>query len=334
MAGNKKKLSEVFGMLKINEAIKFMRGYLSNDLTIVAYHRICDIDDVNDRELVSATVDDFDWQISYIKKHYTPLTFEQVIGQLVSGNKLPGNSVVVTFDDGFADNYLNAYPILKKHAVPATFFIATSYIGSNETFWFNFLSRMLMHRPGESFEIQSHEYQIPEDIDQRLNQVPVILDVCKQVQNIKRLEILKDIQTQLNYSDKCDILAKPMTWDNIREMCENGMEIGSHTVTHPILSQLTPEEIRVEIHDSKNEIEKQLDREIHTISYPEGMEYAFNLDVLSEVEKAGYLLGATYIPGNNYRPKINDYLLKRVHIERYVERPLFAAMLCMPELFS
>jgi len=317
----------------MNQAIKFIRSNLVDDLRIIAYHRICDVDNVNDPELVSATVDDFDWQISYIKKYYNPLTFAQVIERLNNNQKLPANSIIVTFDDGFTDNYRNAYPILKKYLVPATFFISTGYIGSDETFWFNFISRTIMRNPGKSIEVLSREYNISESLVDRRTLVPIILEICKRVANSKRLEIIENIKSQLGDFENCDVLAKPMSWENIREMSANGIEFGSHSVTHPILSQLTPEEMKIEICDSKKEIENQINREIQVIAYPVGGDFSINQAVLDEVELAGYELGATYISGNNYYPKLKDYQLKRGHIERYVGRAQFASMLSLPELF-
>jgi len=334
MVGKKEKLSNLLFNWRLNEVLIFLRGYLFNDLKILAYHRICDTDDINDRELVSANVVDFDWQVRYLKKYCTPLTFEEVINHLRSNKKLPKNAVVITFDDGFSDNYVNAYPVLKKHNVAATFFISTTYIGFNVTFWFNLVSRIIMLNAGKTLELQSIKYQISEDFEKRRSLVKIILNVCKSVSNFKRLELLEGMKQQLNYSDECDSLAKPMSWDNVREMSENGMEIGSHSLTHPILSQLTSNELKAEIHESKKEIESQILKKIYTISYPEGMEYAFNYKVLDEVEKAGYLLGSTYISGNNYNLKLKEYQLKRGHVERYIGRALFASMLSLPEVFN
>ena len=190
-----------------------------------------------------------------------------------------------------------------------------------------------MLNAGKSFELQSINYQIPEDIEPRRSLISNILKLCKNVPNCKRLEMLEGIIKQLNYTNECDSLAKPMSWDNVREMSENGMEFGSHSLTHPILSQLSCDELKAEIHDSKLEIENQINKKIHTISYPEGMEYAFDLNVLEEVEKAGYLFGTTYISGNNYSPKLKEFHLKRVHVERYIGRELFTSMLSLPEVF-
>lgn len=333
MSSKKEKLAKIFSQLRLNQVLNFMRGYLVNDLRIIAYHRICEVDDINDPELVSATVEEFDWQVSYIKKYYSPLTFEQVIKRLDNNEKLPGNSIIITFDDGFFDNFRNAYPVLKKYRVPATFFISTAYIGSDETFWFNLVSRIIMLNVGKSFEFKSTSYQVPEDIEQRLSLISVILEVCKSVPNFERLELLESMREQLINIDGNDPLSRPMSWDNVREMSANGMEFGSHSQTHPILSQLTADELKAEIHDSKQAIEEQIDKKIHTISYPEGMDYAFNLDVLDKVEKAGYLFGTTYISGNNFAPKLKDFQLKRGHVERYVGRDLFASMLALPEVF-
>ena len=333
MIGKKNKLAGIFSSLGINNSIKLTRSLFLNDLRIIAYHRVCDIDDINDKELVSATCEDFDWQVEFIKKNYFPITFEEAVTRLGQNKKLPRNSIIVTFDDGFFDNYKNAYPILKKHGVPATFFISTGYIDSNDTFWFNFVSQIIMSNPGNSFSVLSVDYNIPDDIEKRCLLVSSILTLCKIVPNSERLNIIELLKEQLNMVSDQHPLAKPMTWDNVREMSQNGMEFGSHSITHPILSQLELDDLEREIQDSKSIIEQQINKGICSISYPEGGDFAFNENVLKQVDKAGYQLGSTYISGRNYNPKLGEFQLRRGHIEVTTSRSLFASMLALPEIF-
>ncbi len=334
MSSKKDKLAKLFSVLGVNPAVKYFRSLVIRDLRIIAYHRICDVDDSNDRELVSASVAEFDWQVRHIREHYHALTFADAMQCLQERRDLPRNAIVITFDDGFYDNYANAFPVLKKHGIPATFFVSSGYIGSGETFWFNQVARMINGNPGKFFTVESRDFKLPEDIASRLELVPEVLNLLKQVPNQSRLDYLRDIARQLNHVDDCDALARPMNWEQVKEMSNNGCEIGSHTVSHPILTQISAQQLSREIHDSKKEIEARIGREIHSISYPEGMDYAYNKNVLNEVDEAGYAFGATYVPGNNYRPRVHDYLLRRGHIERYINRERFAAMLSLPEIFN
>ncbi len=334
MKNKKDKLAAVLARLGVNPLLRTLRSRLVGDLPIVAYHRVCDIDDLNDSDLVSASVDEFDWQVAYIKRHYHPMTFADIAGRLQANAALPKKPVVLTFDDGFADNYVNAFPILRQHGVPATFFVSTGYIGERGTFWFNQIARLINANPGREFVIPIGEFAIPADGETRSDFTLELLDRIKLEPNDVRLAIIESMQRQLGRDEPGDALAAPMTWEQVVEMSDGGMEIGSHTVTHPILTQISPEQLIREISDSKREIEAKTGRRVHCISYPEGLDYAISSTVTQAVAAAGYSFGASYLPGTNYRVRPGNFLLRRGHIERYTGRERFAAMLAVPELFQ
>ncbi len=91
---------------------------MNKSIKILAYHRVMDIDEMTynyDEELISASCSDFDWQMDYLNKNYNPISMQGVINCVIGNEKFPKKPIVVTFDDGFIDNYENAFPILKKH---------------------------------------------------------------------------------------------------------------------------------------------------------------------------------------------------------------------------
>ena len=334
MYGKKEKLANIFYHIGANKMTAALRRLVINDVRIIAYHRICDTDAYNDKELVSANCEQFELQVKHIKENYNAITFAQLIDSIDSGKKLPRNSIIITFDDGFADNYHNAFKILKRHQVPATIFISTGYIDQADTFWFNWLSRVVKLNVGKKFTIDDVNYVIEENQEKQEELLVTLLALNKNRANKDRLALLESLKKQLDFNDECDELAAPMTWDEVREMSKGGVEFGSHTVSHPILSQLTDEELHVEIVESKQKLEKELGIPIQTISYPEGMEYAYNQKVIDKVVEAGYEMGASYIPGVNKLASLETFQLKRMHIERYVSHHLFCSMLALPEIFA
>jgi len=307
---------------------------LPPDLKILAYHRICDTDAMNDPELVSATRSDFEWQVAHIRQHYVPMTFADVFECKSQGQKLPRNAVVITFDDGFADNYVNAYDILQRFEVPATFFITTRYIGTNRTFWFNELSRTVMGTRAGSLRLDSDTFTVANAREDRIALLERLLQLCKAVPDSQRRKYLESISAQLGDPGECDPLSRPMTWGEVIEMSRNGMEFGSHSETHPILSRLEPKALRQEIHGSKTTIEEKLGSPVLALAYPVGGKNEISPQVLEQATKAGYRFGVSYLPGNNRGLRIGDLMLKRLHVERYTTRPMFAAMLALPEVLS
>ncbi len=334
MVSKKELLARILSATGMNFVIANLRRLVISDVRIIAYHRICETDDLNDQELVSANSEEFEKQIIYIKNNYNAISFSDLITHINKGTKPAKNSIVITFDDGFADNYLNAFPILKKHNIPATIFVSTGYIGGDKTFWFNQLSRLIKMNPGVNFQIDGKEFSVSQKTEEQECLLVELLTIMKNKKNSQRVTLLSDLSNQLIETHQCDTFALPMSWDNIREMDKSGIEFGSHTVTHPILSQLTEEELEHEIIGSKKQLEQQLNKMIQTISYPEGMEYAYNNKVIDMVTKAGYKIGCSYIPGINEFSSLNTLQLKRLHIERYVSFNLFRSMLALPELFK
>jgi len=124
-----------------------------------------------------------------------------------------------------------------------------------------------------------------------------------------------------------------LTWDQVREMAAEGIEIGSHTMTHAMLSRLTPLELREELRGSKAMIEQEIQRPCETIAYPVGRSYSYDETSLAEVGLAGYRIGVAYDDGVNWAGAVNLFALRRKSIERDTSRAYFKAMVALPEWF-
>ena len=136
-------------------------------LTVLTYHKISDAPDIHDSMKVSKTT--FENQIIYLKKYYTIISGDQLADILIHGNAFPENSCLITFDDGWLDNYTNAFPILKKHEVPAVIFISTDFVGTNTTFWHENLKEYLSRMKPETFEVLKRGNAFPREIEDELN---------------------------------------------------------------------------------------------------------------------------------------------------------------------
>jgi len=124
--------------LTMSGAIKLRELLGGRDkLLVLAYHRICEIEGFMwDDDLISASPGEFERQIRYVADRFTPITFEELARILSGRSPIPPRPAIVTFDDGYMDNYLQAFPILKRYGVPATFFIPVGFIGTRrETPW-------------------------------------------------------------------------------------------------------------------------------------------------------------------------------------------------------
>lgn len=312
---------------------------LNSNLTVLAYHRVMDYDNEYpfDIDLISATCAEFDSQIKFIKKHFNPITIEHLVECHISSKKLPKSPILITFDDGFEDNYYNAFPILKKHNVPATIFISTDFISQDGTLWFDHLSYIIMNMSSPNLKVMlKDEFNITDVVDDRRLIIEQVMKYVKAIPNTVRIEILKNIESNYEFKipDQHERLSTTLNWEQIKEMMASGISFGSHTMSHPILSQLDEETLKSELVGSKRIIEEKLNQKIDTIAYPVGTESTFNDKVIDYTSQAKYKLAFSYMQGINLWPLKSVYSLKRLHIERYLNTSRFKCMVSLPSLFS
>lgn len=317
-----------------------VNALLSDSLIILAYHRIYDMGDEDkfpfDPELVSATPEEFEIQIKYVKKYFNVVSFKDVINHIDGKKSLPKRPVIITFDDGHYDNYSNAFPVLKSLKVPATIFLSTGYIGTDDIFWFDWVTYLIYRTKKTSFSLENDVvFNIENSIVSRREVTEQVLEFLKSVPNASRLEIINNMSNELDVtlleSDKS--LSSCLNWEQVVEMSSSGIDFGSHTITHPILSRLESSDLLNEIIQSKCDIEKHLDIDINTIAYPVGGNSEYNNNVINICKSAGYRLGISYVAGVEKTSSINLFEIKRLHVERYTNMHRFKAMLHLPQIF-
>lgn len=323
--------------------IRTIRGAFISEIPVLAYHRIMDVkeDYPFDVDLVSATPDMFKKQMEFIKKNFNPITMQQFIASLDGGEKLPKRPVLVTFDDGFKDNYSIAYPILRELDIPATIFVATDFISSDETIWFDKLAFFFNRIDASEIKIPKLNLtvNIENSMDARRDCYTRVIEKLKLVDNSLRLLVLEELYAQYGdvYKTRTDeesALSEAMTWTDLKEMSENGISIGSHSVTHPILSMLNPNELSYEIDESKKMLENQLAKPIDSIAYPVGQYESYTKEVVSTIKNSGYIAAFSYVPGISKRKSLEHYSIKRLHVDLDNTLAMFKSKISLPEIFN
>ena len=318
-----------------------VRRWGRRDLRVLAYHRVLDVPDVNrfdfDLELVSASVDGFREQMRWLQRHMRPLRLADVVAALDAGTALPADAVVVTFDDGYDDNYRNAFPILRELGVPATFFVSTGHVDSGLPYAYDWLVHMILRAPLAGPVIPELDLALPAGATraarralakQALDRIKR-LDSPAQASLIARLECEWGMPRQGGNAD-----CRPLQWAQVREMHTAGFEIGSHGVHHRMLATLPQGELEAELRDSRLTLEHELGAGINTIAYPVGGDDAFDRRVVGATRAAGYRLGCSYISGTNRHGATDRYALRRLAVEREMDVGWFAGMLTLPGLLS
>jgi peptidoglycan/xylan/chitin deacetylase (PgdA/CDA1 family) len=312
-----------------------------HDLRVLAYHRVLPRQDVNrfayDIELVSAWEDEFDWQVGHLAKHYAVITPSELARLADAGKPPPRNAAMITFDDGYRDNHDIAFPILRRHGVAATMFVTTGYLDQPDLYWFDKLSYAIKaSQVGQLTLPDGTALALGDDLPARQKACETALRSLKSVSDQLRRDSVSNWLAQLgvatpwvNGSVHCS-----MSWAEVKALADNGMEIGSHSVTHPVLSTVADDlELRREVFDSKLAIEAHTKRPVTALAYPVGGPKAYNDRVIQVVREAGYRYAFTYTSGLNRPQAMNPFAIKRLAVERYTSRDRFSAMLAAPPMF-
>jgi peptidoglycan/xylan/chitin deacetylase (PgdA/CDA1 family) len=266
-------------------------------LTVLNYHRVGHRGAIGELDdgVLDATPEQFDHQLSVLREHFEVVGLEDVVAWL-RGAPLPPNPAMVTFDDGYLDCITTALPILKKHAVPATFFIASSYIEERRLFWWDHLSLLLRRSRRESLELtvpQTETLPLGDALPRTLRH---LLQVVKKVRGLDLERFLDDVARAADVSispeeERHLVDRYLMTWDDIAKVAAAGMDIGSHTRTHRILQTLDDGPLRDELEGSRRDLEEHLGRRVTSIAYPVGYSVLGEQRIVRALAAAGYEVG-------------------------------------------
>jgi peptidoglycan/xylan/chitin deacetylase (PgdA/CDA1 family) len=335
--GRAQRLVEIAERLGVVRRLRGLHDRRSPALTILAYHRVMPTDALEsypfDQELISATPGQFDSQMRYLREHLRPIALNDVITHVEHGTPLPPDSVAVTFDDGFADTYRYAFPVLQRYEIPATVFVSTGYVESGEPFWFELASYLVYRLPPQSLELQDGTCLPTGDSwTARTASLRRVHSILKDLPNAARVQLIDDWKHRYanELAHGASLHSRPITWPQIIEMAASGVAFGSHTVSHPNLTRLTDEDLHRELTDSKLALESKLQKPIDTIAYPIGTPSAFNSRVISAAREHSFKIGLTYVSGANVIPIDNPLELHRHGVGLGMSPGYFRALTSLP----
>ncbi len=276
-------------------------GWRAGRVLVLMYHRVHP-----EPHALNVSPEGFESQIRFLRECCHPLSLSEVVDALRHGRPLPPRAVVVTFDDGYRDNYQHAFPILQRYEVPATFFVTSGMIQAGRYFWWDQV-RLGLEPP----EVVAQAWPAIADSllgQDRAGQIALVTEALKQTPHRQARELIARICRPVEPTEPVT-----MTWDEIRHMAAAGMEIGSHTVTHPILAQQAPEEAAWEVRASKETIERELGMPVRHFAYPNGRACDFSPELIAQLEASGYESAWSTIEGAVTRES-PCYALERVGV--------------------
>jgi peptidoglycan/xylan/chitin deacetylase (PgdA/CDA1 family) len=303
-------LAHYSGLLRLRSFYR-RRILGKQEVYILCLHRVLTEEEQNRSDSVNAMVlgeRTFVKMLEYISRRYRIVSFDAFLANGANSADLSRPWCLVTFDDGWRDNYTTAYPWLKKFHLPALVFLTTGLIESQELFWIERLARAWKH-PSRRAEIQSRLGSLTQTKDQ-LSDVETTIEYLKRMPSKKRQQILDLLMPSEESYDQRDMVDQMLTWGQVTEMSRDGIEFGSHTVTHPLLTFEDDAVVNHELCASKQILEEKLDKKVRAFAYPNG---DCDQRVRRQVRQAGYECAFTTRPGW-YRSEHDLFDIRRIQL--------------------
>lgn len=277
-------------------------------LAILLYHSICPNDGNWFGSEVSPT--NFNIQMEYFSRKYEILSLNDLVVKFKQPKSLPANAVVITFDDGYKNNYVYAYPILKKYSMPATIFVTTGNIGNGQMFWWDKVAYVLDHTTASHIQLDEiGDFILKSKFDRqnaRSSIVEKLKTLSEKQKNLMVSKLLYLANTTIPHNMGNELR---LSWEEIKEMSNQRITFGAHSVSHAILTRVSPEQAKYEILQSKKDIEENTKLRVTAFSYPNG---DYEPMLVKFVKDSGFECAFSVKPNKLINPKDNIYTLGRL----------------------
>jgi len=314
------------GIGRIQHCLKRVTAFFRSDVVILLYHRVAEPS--SDPRLLCVSPRHFAQHLEYLGQRYPILSLQTLVSKL-KGGELPKRGVVLTFDDGYADNLWNAKPLMARYDFPATVFVTPGFIKAGREFWWDQLERLLL-QPGTLpeplvLEIngRTHEWELAEAAsytqdDYAKNCGWNVLNkedptarhrlyraLCKLVRPLRpshRENVLEQLAAWAGNDTPGSLENRSLNLDELRELAASGLvEVGAHSMSHSVLSCLPEAEQRSEIAEGKLKLEEALGKRVTSFSYPFGGHADYTADTVRLLKETGYHCACSNFPGLVFR---------------------------------
>ena len=284
-----------------------------NRLVIFNYHRLrsdkagesADFDE----GVFGPTAEMFRTHLKWLTENAEILSEDDLLCAYRHSMPLPPRSVVITFDDGYRDCYTEALPAIREFGAPAMFFIPTEAIEDRKVGWWDLIAYGVKNTKRPEITVRGEHFAVAD----RGALTRVFIDRMTTLNSRETDSLVSDLyqacEVEPPSRQRCS--DELMSWDEIREAASTGVDIGSHTHSHRVLSTLNPTAQKLELSLSKKILEERLGAPVHSIAYPVGGYEHFNVETMELAKSCGYQLGFSFLTGHNSQIR-NTFDLKRI----------------------
>lgn len=292
-----------------------LKGGRPNLLRVLTYHRVGVPGELPclDPRQISATPGVFERQMRFLAGSYRVVRMEQALDAVVNGTPLPKNAVAITFDDAYEDTKKYAWPILKKYKLSATVFVPTAYPGQPQrSFWWDRLYNAFANTSRREVAATPIGRLLLRSPQERMQNLRRLQNHIKSLPHLEMMGVVDQMCEQL-LAGKNSFFNSVLSWDELRRLAEEGLTLGGHTRTHPILTRVSPETAREEVAGSLEDLRREIGEALPVFAYPNGN---YNQEVLEITEQTGYRLAFVTEDGFNNLKIGHALTLRRINITR------------------
>lgn len=295
----------------------------SDRLAVLTYHRVGTASDDGYPGMVGANAAAFADQVAWLARDYHPISLAELLARRDGGPALPRRAVLITFDDAYRCFASDAWPVLRSRGVPATLFVPTAYPGvAGRDFWWDRLYRAVLATPTDGAAVATPLGQVDtRSPEARRRSFAGLRDAVKALPHDEAMAAVEASVERLG-----SVPARPLVldWPALRALQAEGVAMGVHSRTHPLLDRLPAERLDDEIDGARQDLERELDRVDPAIAYPNGNH---SPAVLAAVERAGLRLGFTTHRGTNDLASPAWLTLQRINVGSGASRAILQAQL-------
>ena len=279
-------------------------------LRVLTYHRV---DDPAARPWlyprIMVTPEAFEEQMHFLADNYRVLGVPELIELWEKGGSLPPRAVLVTFDDAYRDFAEYAWPILKRYQLPATLFVPTAFPDHPErSFWWDRLYQAVTFTSCRT-SLDTPMGQVPlRTADERKEAFSRLRDYTKSLPHAEAMAWVAEACDELGAAPQASAV---LGWNELRKLAKEGVTLGAHTQTHPLLNRITPEQVRAEAAGSLSDLQREIGDVLPILAYPSG---GFNADVVTIVQEAGIRVAFTTDTGLNDWRQLDALRLRRINV--------------------
>lgn len=281
-------------------------------LRVLTYHRVAEADatpHLNPR-MISATPATFETQMRFLARNYCAVSMAEVLAAVQRSARLPRRAVLITFDDAYRDFAEQAWPVLQALRLPVTLFVPTGYPGHpGRSFWWDRLYRACQQIRQAKIEVPPLGMLACANAAERRHSLKRMQDFVKTLPHAEAMLWVENFCAP--WDNGAASLAAVLSWKELRQLAQQGVTLGAHTVTHPMMTRLSPEEIQREIVQSLEDLRRETGAAPPVFCYPSGGHDDTVVDIL---RAQGILAAFTTLDGQNDLRSDEALRLRRTNI--------------------